>query len=60
MIKKKSGIVNTYGGGNLVLRQPVEELLLVVGSVAHVGGNRGSQLLNKITLVKHRKKGRMK
>jgi len=36
----------TYGGGDLVLGQPVEELLLVVGSVLHVGRSDGQ--LNKI------------
>jgi hypothetical protein len=36
--------IQTYRGGNLVLGEPIEELLLVVGSVAQVGGDGNSQL----------------
>ena len=31
----------TYSGLNLVLGKPVEELLLIVGSVVDVGGSHG-------------------
>lgn len=42
--KKASAENRTYVGGNLVLREPVEELGLVVGSVAQVSGAGNGQL----------------
>jgi len=43
-VLKDEVLTVTYGGGDLVLGQPVEESLLIVGSVLHVGRSDGQLL----------------